>query len=36
MEEFGVVALADELASNLSGGQKRIVEIMRSLMGMPT
>jgi ABC-type branched-subunit amino acid transport system ATPase component len=35
MEEFGVVSLADELASTLSGGQKRIVEIMRSLMGEP-
>ena len=35
MEEFSVVPLADELASTLSGGQKRIVEIMRSLMGEP-
>ncbi len=35
MREFGVVNLADELAANLSGGQKRIVEIMRTIMGDP-
>jgi len=35
MREFGVVDLADELAANLSGGQKRIVEIMRTMMGDP-
>ena len=36
MEDFGVASLADELAANLSGGQKRIVEIMRTIMGEPT
>ena len=36
MEDFGVASLADELADNLSGGQKRIVEIMRTIMGEPT
>jgi len=36
MEDFGVASLADELAANLSGGQKRIVEIMRTMMGEPT
>ena len=36
MEDFGVASLADELAGNLSGGQKRIVEIMRTIMGEPT
>jgi branched-chain amino acid transport system permease protein len=36
MEDFGVVSLADELAANLSGGQKRIVELMRIIMGEPT
>jgi ABC-type branched-subunit amino acid transport system ATPase component len=36
MEDFGVVSLADELAANLSGGQKRIVEIIRTIMGEPT
>jgi neutral amino acid transport system ATP-binding protein len=35
MDDFGVRVLADELASNLSGGQKRIVEIMRTLMSDP-
>jgi len=36
MADFGVASLADELAANLSGGQKRIVEIMRTIMGEPT
>jgi branched-chain amino acid transport system permease protein len=36
MEEFGVASLADELAANLSGGQKRIVELIRTIMGEPT
>jgi ABC-type branched-subunit amino acid transport system ATPase component len=36
MEDFGVASLADELADNLSGGQKRIVELMRTIMGEPT
>jgi ABC-type branched-subunit amino acid transport system ATPase component len=35
MRDFGVVNLADELAANLSGGQKRMVEIMRTIMGDP-
>ena len=35
MDDFNVANLADELASNLSGGQKRIVEMMRTLMGEP-
>jgi branched-chain amino acid transport system ATP-binding protein len=36
MKDFGVDSLADELAGNLSGGQKRIVELMRAIMGEPT
>jgi ABC-type branched-subunit amino acid transport system ATPase component len=35
MEHFGVQALVDELAGNLSGGQKRILELMRILMSEP-
>lgn len=35
MEYFGVRFLADELAGNLSGGQKRIVELMRIMMSEP-
>ena len=35
MDDFNVANLADEFASNLSGGQKRIVEMMRTLMGDP-
>lgn len=35
MNDFNVVNLADELAGNLSGGQKRIVEMMRTIMGDP-
>jgi ABC-type branched-subunit amino acid transport system ATPase component len=36
MEDLGIASLADELAANLSGGQKRIVEIIRTIMGEPT
>lgn len=35
MGEFGVLRLANQPAATLSGGQKRIVEIMRALMGDP-
>lgn len=35
MDQFGVRRLADELAGNLSGGQKRIVELIRILMSEP-
>lgn len=35
MDQFGVRALADERAGNLSGGQKRILELMRILMSEP-
>jgi len=36
LEEFGLLALADEYAGNLSGGQKRLLELARALMGEPT
>jgi ABC-type branched-subunit amino acid transport system ATPase component len=36
LETFGMAAKADEPARNLSGGQKRAVEIMRVLMMKPT
>jgi len=35
LEEFGLTALADRYAGDLSGGQRRLVEIMRSLMAEP-
>lgn len=35
LETFGMTEKADELARNLSGGQKRAVEIMRALMMKP-
>jgi ABC-type branched-subunit amino acid transport system ATPase component len=36
LRRFDLAAMEDELAGNLSGGQKRLVEITRSLMGEPT
>jgi len=35
LEEFGLLALADEYAGNLSGGQKRLLELARALMAEP-
>jgi ABC-type branched-subunit amino acid transport system ATPase component len=35
LERFGMTEKEDEYAGNLSGGQKRLVEIMRSLMADP-
>jgi branched-chain amino acid transport system ATP-binding protein len=35
LERFGLAALADRYAGELSGGQRRLVEIMRSLMADP-
>jgi ABC-type branched-subunit amino acid transport system ATPase component len=35
MQRFGTVSLQNEYAEALSGGQKRIVEIMRALMASP-
>ena len=35
LERFGLVALADRFAGELSGGQRRLVEIMRALMAEP-
>jgi ABC-type branched-subunit amino acid transport system ATPase component len=35
LEEFGLLDLADEYAGNLSGGQKRLLELARALMGEP-
>ena len=35
LEEFGLLPLADEYAGNLSGGQKRLLELARALMGDP-
>ncbi len=35
LERFGLIALADRYAGELSGGQRRLVEIMRALMAEP-
>ncbi|MGH2926857.1 MAG: ATP-binding cassette domain-containing protein, partial [Solirubrobacteraceae bacterium] len=35
LERFGLLALADRYAGDLSGGQRRLVEIMRALMARP-
>jgi len=35
LERFGLTALADTYAGELSGGQRRLVEIMRALMAEP-
>jgi len=35
LERFGLAPLAQEYAGNLSGGQKRLLEIMRALMARP-
>jgi branched-chain amino acid transport system ATP-binding protein len=35
LERFGLLSLADRYAGDLSGGQRRLVEIMRSLMTEP-
>ncbi|MHB1523102.1 MAG: branched-chain amino acid ABC transporter ATP-binding protein/permease [Candidatus Dormibacteria bacterium] len=35
MERFGLIEYADTYAGNLSGGQRRLVEIMRALMAEP-
>jgi ABC-type branched-subunit amino acid transport system ATPase component len=36
LDRFGMAEKADEYAGRLSGGQKRLVEIMRALMAEPT
>ena len=36
LSRFGLEALANEYAGDLSGGQRRLVEIMRALMAEPT
>jgi branched-chain amino acid transport system ATP-binding protein/branched-chain amino acid transport system permease protein len=35
LERFGLIELADRYAGDLSGGQRRLVEIMRALMTQP-
>ncbi|MGH7611747.1 MAG: ABC transporter ATP-binding protein, partial [Candidatus Dormibacteria bacterium] len=35
LQQFGLVELADTYAGDLSGGQRRLVEIMRALMARP-
>jgi branched-chain amino acid transport system permease protein len=35
LERFGLLGLADRYAGDLSGGQRRLVEIMRALMAQP-
>ena len=35
LERFGLLDLADRYAGDLSGGQRRLVEIMRALMAEP-
>jgi ABC-type branched-subunit amino acid transport system ATPase component len=35
LERFGLVEIADRYAGDLSGGQRRLVEIMRALMSAP-
>jgi branched-chain amino acid transport system permease protein len=35
LERFGLLALADRYGGDLSGGQRRLVEIMRALMAQP-
>jgi ABC-type branched-subunit amino acid transport system ATPase component/branched-subunit amino acid ABC-type transport system permease component len=35
LERFGLLGLADRYAGDLSGGQRRLVEIMRALMARP-
>jgi ABC-type branched-subunit amino acid transport system ATPase component len=35
LERFGLLSLADKYAGDLSGGQRRLVEIMRALMAEP-
>ncbi|MGH2858518.1 MAG: ABC transporter ATP-binding protein, partial [Solirubrobacteraceae bacterium] len=35
LDRFGLLALADRYAGELSGGQRRLVEIMRALMARP-
>ena len=35
LEQFGLLSLADRYAGDLSGGQRRLVEIMRALMTEP-
>jgi len=35
LERFGLSALGDRYAGDLSGGQRRLVEIMRALMAEP-